>query len=317
MRTARESATSHRHLLIMDARTLWSVGFAVVAWASAFPAIRIALAAYSPAQLAFFRFAMAGAVLFGIGAAARLKLPSPRDALRIAGLGVVGISIYAVALGYGQKEVPAGSASLLVASAPVWMVIIATAIGRERPTVRALTGIAISFSGVALIAAGRGIGVASVPHALAVLLAAFAGAAYNIAQKPLVSRYGALRFTIVAVWGGAIALSPAAPGLTDAIRAAPLPATLAIVYLAVVPGALGYASWSYALGRASATAAASALYLIPAVSMALSHVLLGEVPSPFALAGGALVLAGVAAVHRRAASKPAAEGVQRGAVLAR
>jgi drug/metabolite transporter (DMT)-like permease len=85
----------------------------------------------------------------------------------------------------------------------------------------------------------------------------------------------------------------------------------------VVPGALGYASWSYALGRASATAAASALYLIPAVSMVLSHLVLGEVPSGFALAGGALVLLGVAAVHRRAAKKPAVLALEPAAVLAR
>jgi drug/metabolite transporter (DMT)-like permease len=223
--------------------------------------------------------------------------------LRIALLGVLGIAIYAVALGYGQKQVPAGSASLLIASAPVWMVVIAAAIGRERPTARTLLGIGISFSGVVLIAAGRGLGLSFGPHAAAVLAAALATAAYNVAQRPLVARYGALRFTIVAVWGAALALLPAAGGLVGTIRAAPLPATLAIVYLAIFPAALGFAGWAYVSTRASAAAAGSALYLVPAVSMVLSHLVLGEVPSAAALAGGALVLAGVAAVHRRAGSK--------------
>src|SRR5206468_950385 len=134
------------------------------------------------------------------------------------------------------------SASLLIASAPVWMVVIAAAIGRERPTLRTLLGIAISFSGVALIAAGRGIAFSSGPHTLAVLAAAVAGAVFTIAQRPFVSKYGALPFTIVAVWGGALALSPAAVGLPAAVHAAPLSATLAIVFLAIIPGALGYAS---------------------------------------------------------------------------
>src|SRR5882724_11098608 len=102
----------------MYPRTLWSLAFAVLAWASAFPAIRIALTAYSPAQLAFFRFVVAGVVLLAIGAAARLRPPALRDLLRIGLLGVLGISVYAVALGYGQKQIPAGSASLLIASAP-------------------------------------------------------------------------------------------------------------------------------------------------------------------------------------------------------
>jgi drug/metabolite transporter (DMT)-like permease len=287
----------------MNARTLWMLAFTVLVWASAFPAIRIALTAYSPAQLAFFRFTVAGVFLLGIGAAARLRPPAPRDFLHIALLGVVGMAVYAVALGFGQKQVPAGTASLLIASAPVWMVAIAAAIGRERPTARALVGIGISFSGVALIAAGRGLGLAFGPHALAVLAAAIATATYNVAQRPLVARYGALRFTIVAVWGGALALLPAAGGLLGAVRAAPLPATLAILYLAIFPSALGQTAWAQVSARASATAAGSALYLVPAVSMVLSHLVLGEVPSLTALAGGALILAGVAAVHRRAGSR--------------
>jgi hypothetical protein len=74
---------------------------------------------------------------------------------------------------------------------------------------------------------------------------------------------------------------------------------------AFFPGALGYAGWAYVSARASAAVAGSALYLVPAVSMLLSHLVLGEVPSAAALAGGALVLAGVAAVHRRAGAKVA------------
>jgi drug/metabolite transporter (DMT)-like permease len=298
----------------MDKRILGAFGFAVVAWASAFPAIRIALAAYSPSQLAFFRFSIAALVLLGIGAAARFRLPPWRDLLRMAVLGVVGVAVYAVALGFGQKQVPAGSASLLISSAPVWMVVIAAALGQERPTIGAMLGIGVSFSGVALIAAGRGIAFASGPHALAVLAAAIAAAVYNILQRPLVAKYGALRFTIAAVWGGAIALAPAVAGLPAAVQAAPASATIAIVYLAIVPGALGYAAWSHAAARASAAAAGSALYLVPAVSMALSNLLLGEVPSGAALVGGTLVLAGVAAVHgaRKQPSSQAAVVVVQG-----
>jgi drug/metabolite transporter (DMT)-like permease len=104
-------------------------------------------------------------------------------------------------------------------------------------------------------------------------------------------------------------LLPVAAGLPAAVHAAPASATIAVVYLAIFPGALGYASWSYASTRASAAVAGSALYLVPAVSMVLSNLLLGEVPSGPALVGGALVLAGVAVVHRRAA-RPAARVVE-------
>jgi drug/metabolite transporter (DMT)-like permease len=305
----------------MDKRTGSAMAFTVVSWASAFPAIRVALKAYTPAQLGFFRFTVAGLLLLGIGAMMRLRIPAPRDLLRMAALGVLGIALYALGLGYGQKQVPAGSASLLIASSPVWMVLIAAALGRERPSAKALLGIGISFAGVALIAGRSGAGLSFEPHAAAVLGAAIAAAAFSVAQRGLVLRYGALRVTIGAVWGGTLALLPAAGGLLPAMQHAPLSATLSVLYLAVVPGALGYAAWAYVSARASAAAAGSALYFVPAVSMLLSHLLLGEVPSAIAIAGGALVLAGVAVVHRRAGSsrvaaatpQPVAAAVQRAA----
>src|SRR4051794_21489037 len=108
----------------MDKRTFGAFAFAIVSWASAFPAIRLGLAAYSPSQLAFFRFGTAAVALLAIGAAARLRMPPRRDALKMALLGTIGIAFYAVALNYGELQVPAGSASLLIASAPVWMVVI-------------------------------------------------------------------------------------------------------------------------------------------------------------------------------------------------
>jgi drug/metabolite transporter (DMT)-like permease len=275
------------------------LAFTVLSWASAFPVIRIALSAYGPAQLALFRYLVAGAVLLGIGAAARLRLPPLGDTLRMALLGALGIAAYSVLLGFGQRHVPAGSASLLVASAPIWMVGIAAALGRERPSPRALSGVAVSFAGVVLIASGSGKAMGLSLYAGLVLAAAVATAAYNVLQRPLVTKYGPLTFTIVAVWGAAFSLLPAAPGLASVVRAAPAPATLAVLYLAVVPGALGYIAWSSVLRQTSAAAAGSALYLIPAVSMVLSNLMLGEVPSLLALAGGALVLLGVMTVHGR------------------
>ena len=166
-----------------------------------------------------------------------------------------------VAFGYGLHQVPAGSASLLTASAPGWMVVLAALMGRERPALGQLAGIAVSFSGVVLIAIGRGIGFSSERHALAVLVAAIAGAVYTIAQRPFVANYGALKMTIAAIFGGALALSPAAVGLPAAIRTAPASATFDVLFLAIVPSIIGYASWAYASARASAAVAGSALYV--------------------------------------------------------
>jgi drug/metabolite transporter (DMT)-like permease len=107
---------------------------------------------------------------------------------------------------------------------------------------------------------------------------------------------------LCAAVGAVVALSPAAAGLVSAVPAAPLPATLAAVYLGFVPAAVGYAAWAYVALRASSAASSSLLYVIPVVVMALSFVLLGEVPRPLAIAGGALVIAGIAVNRLDAAS---------------
>ncbi len=87
----------------------------LVLWASAFAGIRAALAgpglagplAYSPGQLAVFRFLVASAVLAVVAVATRLKLPKLRDLPTIALAGFLGITVYHVALNYGEIKVSA------------------------------------------------------------------------------------------------------------------------------------------------------------------------------------------------------------------
>jgi drug/metabolite transporter (DMT)-like permease len=93
---------------------------------------------------------------------------------------------------------------------------------------------------------------------------------------------------------GTVACLPFAPGLLTEVRAAPGSATLGIVYLGLFPTAIAFATWAYALGRMSAGSLSSSSYLVPGIAVLLSWLLLGEVPTPLAFAGGVLCLIGVA-----------------------
>jgi drug/metabolite transporter (DMT)-like permease len=73
--------------------------------------------------------------------------------------------------------------------------------------------------------------------------------------------------------------------------------TLAVLYLGVFPGAIGYVTWAYALAHLSASRAASFLYLQPLLALGIAWVWLGELPAVTALLGGVLVLAGVMVVN--------------------
>lgn len=285
-------------LRTLDLRLLAATGVTILSWGSAFTGIHTALGHYSPAHLALLRYLVASAALAAYAFAARLRRPRRQDLPGLGLLGLFGIAFYNLALGYGQTTIPAGTASLLVTSKPVWMALLAAAIFRERLRPWGWLGIALGFAGAAVIALGTGGGLGVDPRALVVLAAALASAAYSLGQKPFLTRYSASECTAYAVWGGTLCFLPFASGLPQAIRTAPPAATLAVVYLGLVPAVLGYVFWAYILARVPAATAGSYLYLVPPTAMLIAWIWLGEAPTALALLGGALIIAGVVLVNR-------------------
>jgi drug/metabolite transporter (DMT)-like permease len=77
-----------------------------------------------------------------------------------------------------------------------------------------------------------------------------------------------------------------------------------MVYLGVVPTALAFSTWAYALTRMDAGKLGVTTYLVPPLVIVLGWLLLDEVPPALALVGGAVCLAGVALSRRRARTRP-------------
>jgi drug/metabolite transporter (DMT)-like permease len=283
-------------------RTFAALAFTIVTWGSAFAGIRAAMEndAYSPGHLALLRFLVASATLAVYAALTRMRLPDRRDLPRIMILGFLGITVYHVALNYGEVSVTAGAASLLIASSPVFTAILATIFLGEQLRRWGWLGIGVSFAGAALIALGEGEGgIEFDPGALLILLSAVCTSIYFVGQKPLLKKYGAFQFTAYAIWAGTLFMLVLLPGLPQAIREAPTDATLAVIYLGVFPAALAYATWTYALSRAPASIISSTLYVVPVMAALVAWVWLNEVPGELSLVGGACALAGVILVNTK------------------
>ena len=65
------------------------------------------------------------------------------------------------------------------------------------------------------------------------------------------------------------------------------------VYLGLVPSALGFVLWGYAVARLPVATSTSVLYVVPVVAVVIAYVWLAEVPLPGELLGGIVVLIGV------------------------
>jgi drug/metabolite transporter (DMT)-like permease len=283
----------------LDPRVLAALVITTVFWASAFAGIRAGLDAYGPGQVALFRFLVASAVLAAYAALARMRLPERRDLPAVFLAGLLAFAVYHVALNYGEVTVSAGSASILIATAPVFTALLAVAFLGERLRALGWFGMGVSFLGSAMISLGEGEGLRLDPSAALILLAALSTSIYFVLQKPYLEKYGALAFTTYAIWAGTLLTLVYLPGLLSEVQTAPLGTTLAMVYLGVFPTAIAYATYAYAFSRLPAARAASFLYVIPVMAYVIAWLWLGEIPTSLSVVGGVVTLAGVLLVNIR------------------
>src|ERR1700689_5068559 len=124
----------------------------VLLWASAFPAITVAVGTLGPAGLAVARLSVASVTLLLVAPLLGVRMPQARDLPLIALCGLAGMTGYQLLLNAGERVVPAGTASLLIATAPVYASLLAVAFLGEHPSRRRWAGSAVALGGTALIA---------------------------------------------------------------------------------------------------------------------------------------------------------------------
>ena len=178
----------------------------VLLWASAFPAITVAVRGLGPAGLAVARLAVASGALAAAAPVLGVRRPRLRDLPLIALCGLAGMTGYQLLLNAGERVVSAGTASLLVATAPVYASLLAVAFLGERSSRRRWAGSAVALGGTALIAASHGLGFGA--SALIVLAAAVLQGIFHTAQKPLLARYTGFEVTAYAMWAGTVFILP-------------------------------------------------------------------------------------------------------------
>ncbi|MEW2265587.1 DMT family transporter [Streptomyces sp. NPDC047853] len=305
--TTPRAASPRPQLLAAGAATV-----TVVLWASAFVSIRSAGEVYSPGALALGRL-LSGVLALGALCLLRREGLPPRAAWRgIAISGVLWFGFYMVVLNWGEQQVDAGTAALVVNVGPILIALLGARFLGDGLPPRLLAGMAVSFAGAVTVGLSMsGEGGSSLFGVVLCLLAAVAYAGGVVAQKPALGHASALQVTTFGCLVGAVLCLPFAGQLVREAADAPVSATLNMVYLGVFPTALAFTTWAYALARTTAGRMGATTYAVPALVVLMSWLALGEVPGLLTLAGGALCLAGVAVSrsrNRKGTAAPEPEG---------
>jgi drug/metabolite transporter (DMT)-like permease len=266
----------------------------VCLWASAFVGIRYAGRDLGPGELALARLVVASVALGVMMLIRRPPMVGRRGLPGVVICGVLWFGAYNVALNAAERRVDAGTASLLVNVAPLFIAILAGRALKEGIGKLLLVGCAVSFTGVALIAVGTSHqGVSAGWGAGLCIIAAVVYAIGVVAQKPALRFGSPLAVTWLACAIGAVCCLPWAPSLIHQLPHAGAAAIEWTVYLGLVPTAIGFSTWAYALARTDAGKLGSTTYLVPPIAVVLGWIILSEVPPLIALPGGILCLAGV------------------------
>jgi drug/metabolite transporter (DMT)-like permease len=269
----------------------------VVLWASAFPAIRVAAPAMGAIGLSFARLAVASIALLVVALVVHARRPRRADLGWIVACGFFGMTAYQLLLNVGELHVPSGTASIVVAAAPIVSVVVARLLFSERISRSTAVGSLVALAGVAFVCLTRA-GISLSAAAWIVVGAMVVQGIYHPLQRPLLKRYTSIEVASYAMIAGTIMTLPLVPfGFEGLVGAGPGP-WLAAVYLGLLPSAAGFVLWAYAVGRMPVAVSTSLLYLVPPVAVLIGWIWLGELPTLPELLGGAIVLAGVVAISQ-------------------
>jgi len=299
------------HTLSPPSWRVWSaLSIVYVIWGSTYLAIRVMVEDVPPLLGAGLRFVVAGvAMLAFLAARGRDVRVSRRGLLAAATVGVLLLAGGNGVVTVAEQDVPSGLAALLIASVPLWVVLLRFTVARERVARGTLVGLAIGFCGLAvLLLPGSRPAEATVGGALLVLVAAaswasgsFLSPRLSMPSDPLVSTAWQM------VVGGAVllvgAIAAGEPGdlhLADASAKS----LLAFLYLIVAGSWVAFTAYAWLLQNVPISKVATYAYVNPLVAVVLGWALLSEQLSVGTLAGAGLIVASVAAIVTRESPHP-------------
>lgn len=272
----------------------WIVG-AAICWSLLGPVSRVALEdGVSPIEVAFWR-ALLAAIVFGVHSLViRADLPRRRDLPSILAFALIGGSVFFAAYQFAVAEGGAALASVLLYTAPAWVIVVAAILYSERITIVKMLALVLTLSGVTMIALQGG--GSRVPAAAAGwgLLAGVSYASHYIFGKRLFSRHRPELIYALIFPVAALTLVPLTPFVQKSGEA-----WMAILAVALISTYASFLLYGSGLQRMGAGRASLIATLEPASATLIAYAWWGERFAAAGYAGAALILCGVILTLRR------------------
>jgi drug/metabolite transporter (DMT)-like permease len=290
----REAAPS----VLKKRRIGWAALLVVwVVWGSTYFAIRVAVESLPPVLMAGARFLIAGAIMFPV--VLRGARPSRAQWLGCAVAGTLMLGANGV-VSFAERTVPSGYASLLLATTPLWLLGIDAALNRARLGWAPVAGLVVGLAGVGLLSGSRS-GAVSVIGVMLCLCAAASWALGTILSRRVpMPENPALGASMQMITAGTVLLAVAGATGETHLAAVSARSWLAFAYLIGVGSIVGFSAYVVAVRKLPTPTVATYAYVNPVIAVLLGTTLLNERLTPVMLCGGALIVAAVVLVVRRA-----------------
>jgi drug/metabolite transporter (DMT)-like permease len=282
---------------------IWSALIVVyLIWGSTYLAIRYAVETTPPFLMAAVRFLISGGFLYTLR---RCKGDPRPEAVEWRSAAIIGIFLLVGGNGgvaWAEQFVTSSLAALLVATVPLWMVLIDTfRPAGKRPGLAAVVGILIGFVGVVLLigSAAGGADAANLPGAAALLFASLSWATGSIYGKSARLPASQLLGTGMQMLAGGMALMLLAivRGEWSGFEMAAVSprSALALAYLTVI-GSSAFVAYVWLLRVAPTPLVATYAYVNPLVAVLLGYFLAQESMTVHTLLAAGLIIGSVALV---------------------
>jgi drug/metabolite transporter (DMT)-like permease len=252
-----------------------------------------------PVEVAFLRYFLGGLALLPFLFLFRTTTLNRILLLKIAGLGMLFFGLFPFLFSWAFIYTTAARGSLVLATMPIWTMLISKAIGHETVSAKSFIAIVLTLAGLVIALSDKLLIVSEhgflFKGELIMLLTALVGAIYAIFSQQVLRLVPATTMTPLAMLAGCICLLPftIASGIDKHVMALSQPQLWLAVYLGVVAGGIAFFLFNWSLTRSSATFNTLFVTLNPITAIFLGYLFLGEIIEINFIVGVLIVFSGL------------------------